>query len=166
MTFEEYSKKEEEFKNYALGKYIDFDGQYSSQCWDLVEYYVVNYLGVPAWVLAGCDLVSNLLVPPKINDVLQYFDEIDIHTMEKGDICVWEYGHIAIFDHYDGQCWFLTQNPGPVQLIPLSQDGSRAFRLKGVIFGEQPKPTPTKPTDAEKLKVVKEKLQEIINYIG
>lgn len=167
MTFQEYSKKEEDFKSFALGKYIDYDGEFDSQCWDAVEYYVVNYLGVPAWVLAGCDLVSNLLVEPKINDVLNYFDEIDIHTMEKGDICIWEYGHIAIFDNCsDGStCYFLSQNPGPVQLIPLSQDGSHAFRLKGVTFGN-PEPTPVEPTADEKLQVVKEKLQELIDYIG
>lgn len=165
MTFQEYSRKYNEFKNETLGQYIDVDKEYGPQCWDLAQYYFIKYLDVPANVLGGCDLISNMLVPPKIDVLLQYFDEIDIHTMEKGDICVWEYGHIAIFDHYDGQCWFLTQNPGPVQLIPLSQDGSRAFRLKGVTF-DNPEPTPVEPTAEEKLKVVKEKLQEIIDYIG
>lgn len=165
MTFQEYSQKYENCKNDTLGKVIDYDGEYGGQCWDLVEYYVVNYLGVPAWVLAGCDLVSNLLYPPKINDLLQYFDEIDIHQMENGDICIWDYGHICIYDHYDGQCWFLSQNPGPTQVIPLSQDGSHAFRLKGVTF-DNSEPTPVEPTAEEKLKVVKEKLQEIIDYIG
>ena len=69
MTVSEYAKKEEECKRDTLGKEIGY-----GQCWDLAQLYVTQYLGVPEWVLAGCGLVSNMLYPPKIDDLLQYFD--------------------------------------------------------------------------------------------
>ena len=154
MTFKEYGEIEERFKNENLNHYIDYDGEWGPQCWDMAECYLTNYLYVPAYVLAGCDLVSSMLYPPKLNDLLQYFDEIDIHTMEKGDLVIWEWGHIAVFDGCpDGYtCYFLSQNPGPVQVIPITQDGSHAFRLKGVT-AEEPQPTPPEPTPIEEFKV-------------
>lgn len=146
MTVSEYAKIEEDFKKDNLGKYIDYDGEYGGQCWDLAEYYFVNYLHLPASILAGCGLVSNMLVPPKLNELLEYFDEVDIHNMIKGDITIWNYGHIAIFDNCpDGYtCYFVSQNPNPTDVIPISQNGSRAFRLKGIVPDPSPTPEPTK----------------------
>ena len=149
MTVSDYANIEERFKNDTLGKAIDYDKQYNAQCWDLIEFYNVNYLGVPESVLAGCGLVSNMLVPPKLNDLLEYFDEVDIHNMIKGDIVIWTYGHIACFDHWDGvYCWFVTQN-NPVQYLTtlsvLDTANARAFRLKGVVPDPEP-PTP-EPTE-------------------
>lgn len=147
MTISEYANIEERFKNDTLNKTIDFDGQYGGQCWDLAEYYNVNYLNVPASVLAGCGLVSNMLYPPKINELLEYFDEVDVHNMIKGDVVIWTYGHIAIYDHWDGQyCWFVTQNnpvPNVTTLSIIEVDGgARAFRLKGIVPDLEPTPEP------------------------
>ena len=149
MTISEYAKIEEQFKNDNLGKYIDYDGEYGGQCWDLAELYFVNYLHVPASILAGCGLVSNMLVPPKLNELLEYFDEVDIHNMITGDVCIWNYGHISIFDSCpDGYtCYFVSQNPNPCEVIPLSQDGSRAFRLKGITPNPEPIPPTPEPTE-------------------
>jgi len=135
MTVSEYAIKEEQCKQATLGKVIG-----NNQCWDLVQYYVTNYLGVPEWVLAGCGYVNNLLYPPKINDVLQYFDEVPTNQMIKGDIMIWEIGHIAIFDNFDGaNCWYLTQNDGTgenphgaTRIGILNLGSGRAFRLKGI----------------------------------
>lgn len=145
MTFKEYAEIEERFKNDTLGRYISYNSEQNNQCWDLAEVYFTKYLNLPESILAGCGLVSNMLYPPKLDELLIYFDEIDIHTMEKGDVCIWEYGHIAIFDNCsDGYtCYFVSQNPGPTSLIPLSQDGSHAFRLKGVSNDIEPTPEPT-----------------------
>lgn len=144
MTISEYAKIEEDFKNDTLGKIIDYDGEFGGQCWDLAEVYFTKYLNLPSSILAGCGLVSNMLYPPKINELLEYFDEVDIHNMIKGDVCIWEYGHIAIFDScHDGYtCYFVSQNPGPTSLIPLSQNGSHAFRLKGITPDPEPTPEP------------------------
>lgn len=177
MTISEYANLEERFKNDTLGKTIDFDGQYGGQCWDLAEYYNVNYLNVPASVLAGCGLVSNMLVPPKINELLEYFDEVDVHNMIKGDVVIWTYGHIAIFDHWDGQyCWFVTQN-GPVAnlttLSVIDTVNARAFRLKGIVSDPEPTPEPKPITNDELLDLVRRTIrgdfgngQDRINALG
>lgn len=152
MTVSEYANIEEQFKSETLNKCIDVDKQYGGQCWDLNQYYNIKYLGVPAYVLGGCGYVNRMLYPPKLNDLLTYFDEVDIHNMIKGDTVIWDWGgdlcHIAVFDNWDGQyCWFVTQNNPVEQLTTLSvldTGNARAFRLKGVIPDpEPPKPEPT-----------------------
>lgn len=136
MTISEYAEKEETLKLTSLGKTIDYDGEYGGQCWDLAQVYFTDFLNVPASVLAGCGLVSNMLYPPKLNELLEYFDEVPIGNMIKGDTVIWEIGHIAMYDHWDGQyCWFTTQN-GPVPNITtlsiIDTGGARAFRRKGI----------------------------------
>lgn len=136
MTVSEYAKKEEECKWNTIGTTVG-----SGQCWDLVQLYVTQYLGVPEWVLAGCGYVNNLLYPPKINDVLEYFDEVPMTQMLKGDMVIWEAGHIAIFDLWDGEnCIYLTQNRGTgeqpiggVYLSSFNLGEAHAFRLKGIM---------------------------------
>lgn len=146
MTVSEYAKIENNFKNDTLNKTIDYDGEYGGQCWDLAEYYFVNYLGVPASVLAGCGLVSNMLIPPKLNELLEYFDEVPNNEMITGDVMIWEYGHIAIFDSCpDGyNCYYVTQNnPVPnVTTLSILENNGRAFRLKGITPDIEPTPEP------------------------
>lgn len=107
---------------------------------------MTSCLDVPAWVLSGCGVAKNLMYPPKLNDVLQYFDEVDVHAMEAGDLCVWDWhdpsreaGHVALFDSWDGQnCHYLSQNPGPVHTEIIGGGEMKAFRRK--------KPSPPTPT--------------------
>lgn len=128
MTYEKFKEKYD-------GKYLDFDKYYGNQCWDLAQYYFTECLDVPSWVLSGSGLVSNMLYPPKRNDLDQYFDEVSIYSMQQGDVVIWEYGHIAIYDHWDGNyCYFFSQNyplgsPCHIQLI--DEGGMHAFRRKG-----------------------------------
>ena len=137
MTFQELNDRYQAFKNKYNGKYTDYDGAYGYQCWDLAQRYFVEYLGVPEWVLSGSGLVSNMLDRDR-EELNQYFDEISIYEMCPGDVCIWEYGHIAIFDNWDGnQNWYFSQNPNPCQVMPINREGLHAFRLKGVY---QPEP--------------------------
>lgn len=128
-----------EFRNKYNGKCVDYDGSFGGQCWDLAQQYFTECLGVPAYVLGGVGLVNNMLVEPKLSQLLQFFDEVPIINMIQGDTVIWEYGHIAIFDNWDGtNCWYFTQNDGSAEnpsgnahigLCP--QASARAFRLKG-----------------------------------
>lgn len=121
-----------EFKNKYNGKWVDYDGAYGAQCWDLGQKYFIEVLGLPASVLGGCGLVSNMLYPPKRNILNQYFDEVKTTEMCQGDVCIWEYGHIAIFDNWDGNaCWYFSQNPNPCAVMKINGNGLHAFRLKG-----------------------------------
>ena len=121
----------QEFKDKYNGKYIDYDGQYGHQCWDLAEQYATECLGIPEGVLAGCGNVKNLLKEPKLSDMLEYFDEVDEYNLWQGDIIVFEYGHICIFDNWDGHdCWYFSQNPNPCQVMKINAGGVHGFRLK------------------------------------
>ena len=153
MTISEYAKIEEDFKRDNLGNFIDVDRMYGAQCWDLAQYYFIKYLNIPPYVLGGCDVVSNMLIPDKINDLLVYFDEVDIHNMIKGDICIWENGyvapyggHIAIYDSWDGvNCLFISQNSPigtPTELKVIDTAQAHAFRLKGITPDPEPEPQP------------------------
>lgn len=125
MTYQEFVKKYD-------GKYTDFDGYYGAQCWDLAQRYITEVLNLPSSILSGCGLVSNMLYPPKRQELDKYFDEVPTNQMVQGDLCIWEYGHVAIFDHWDGNnCWYFSQNPNPCQIMVINSNGLHAFRKKG-----------------------------------
>lgn len=124
MTYEEFKKK-------YNGKYTDFDGYYGYQCWDLAQRYFTEVLNLSRSILDGCGLVSNMLKSPKRELMLKYFDEVGINTLKQGDVCIWEYGHIAIYDHSDKNGkWFFSQNPNPCEVILINRSGLHAFRKK------------------------------------
>ena len=136
----------QEFRNQKNGLYIDKDGQYGAQCWDLAQAYVTECLGLPSWVLSGCGVAKNLLVQPKRSDLETYFYEVSIYEMIPGDLCIWDNsgaGHIAIYDHWDeaGCCnYFFSQNPGPSVVQRCEGIGTlHAFRLRKK---EEPTPKP------------------------
>lgn len=130
----------QEFKNKYTGKYVDFDGYYGHQCWDLAQFYFTQVLGLPSSILSGCGNVKNMLVKPKIDVLLQYFNEVSIYQMQTGDVCIWSSNHIAIFDHWDGvNCWYFSQNPNPCKVMVINQSGLHAFRKKSA-----PKPSLTR----------------------
>lgn len=124
----------QEFKNKYNGQWVDYDGYYGYQCWDLAQFYVTECLGLPSSVLSGCGVAKNLLYPPKRDVINQYFDEISVYEMTAGDLCIWDFGsagHIAMYDHWDGTSnWFFSQNPNPSQVMVINMSGLHAFRLK------------------------------------
>ena len=124
MTYEQFKKK-------YNGKYIDFDGYYGSQCWDLAQFYMVEVLNLPSSILSGCGNVKNMLVEPKLSLLKKYFDEVPVTAMNQGDLCIWSSNHIAIFDHWDGKsCWYFSQNPNKCQVMVINMSGLHAFRKK------------------------------------
>ena len=121
----------EQFKNKYNGKYIDYDGAYGCQCWDLAQFYFTEVLNVPDYVLAGCGNVCNMLWGEKRELLDEYFDEVSIYEMCAGDVTIWESNHIAIFDNWDGnQNWYFSQNPNPCEVINCELSGLHAFRRK------------------------------------
>ena len=121
----------QEFRDKYNGQWLDYDGSYGNQCWDLAQYYFTECLNLPDTILSGCGLVSNMLYPPKRNDLDQYFEEISTNNMHAGDVCIWEYGHIAIYDHWDESgVYFFSQNPNPCEVMIIGMGGMHAFKLK------------------------------------
>ena len=166
-----------EFKNKYNGKVVDYDGAYGGQCWDLAQQYFVECLGLSPSILGGCGLVNNMLKEPKISELLKYFDEVPTNDMTAGDVVIWEVGHIAIFDIWNGvACIYLTQNPGATHLGQCNLGKCRAFRKKGWKKEEpkkpevkpEPKPQPKEePKKEEGLKVGdKVKPTKLVDYNG
>lgn len=139
-----------EFRDKYNGQWVDWDGQFNAQCWDLAQAYFTECLGLPSWVLSGCGLVSNMLYQPKRADLDAYFDEVDVHNMAQGDVCIWEKGHIAILDNWDGcNLWFFSQNsPAGTcsRLTTIDFGAFHAFRLRK----EEPTPTPVVTPNVER----------------
>lgn len=126
MTYQDFKKK-------YIGKYIDYDHSEGCQCWDLAEQYFTECLGLPASLLAGCGLVSNMLYGEKRKELDKYFNEVPLTKMEAGTVVIWEYGHIAIEDSWnekENQNYFFSQNPNPCDVIPINRGGMHAFNLK------------------------------------
>lgn len=131
-----------EFKNKYIGKKVDIDGSYGSQCWDLAAQYITECLKLPVSIIAGVGLVNNLLKEPKLSIMKEYFDVIPLDKKQAGDIEVFDYGHIAIMDHWDndkGVNYYLSQNNygtaanpnGGVEVVALYDNPQcMAFRKK------------------------------------
>lgn len=143
----------QEFKNKYNGKYIDYDGAYGYQCWDLAQYYFTEVLNVPDYVLSGCGVVKNMLYGEKRKQLDEYFDEISIYEMGTGVVCIWgsgEAGHIAVFDNWDGnRNWFFSQNPNPCQVMNIDMGDLHAFRRKQET-PPAPEPTPVITPNVER----------------
>lgn len=147
----------QEFKNNNNNKYLDYDKHYGYQCWDLGQYYFTQVLNVPDSVLSGCGYVKNMILWEwKYDMLLEYFDEIDVHTMFPGDVVIWTGGyggHIAVFDNFDGnQNWYFSQDPDlntPCMIRNCNMDGIHAFRRKKEV-PPTPEPSPVITPNVER----------------
>ena len=142
-----------EFKNKYNGQYVDtdrFPKENPYQCFDLAQQYFTECLGLPPTILKDCKYVKNMLIPPKIDLLLEYFDEVSRFEMQPGDVAIWSYepgGHIAMFDNYDGRAWYFSHPAGSnshLEIIP--ETNLRAFRPKKA----QPQVTPNVARDENK----------------
>lgn len=97
-----------EFKTKYLGKKVDFDNAYSSQCVDLIRFYwkEVFLISQPKGVAGAKDFWTNYETDPNLN---KNFDKV-LNTPnavpKQGDIVIWsssygQFGHIAIIDKAD-----------------------------------------------------------------
>ena len=108
-----------------------FTKEWKYQCFDLVQKYITECLGLPSYIMAGCKNVCNMLYGDKEKLLLTFFDEISVYEMTSGDICFWYNNHTAIFDHWDGsKNWFFSQNPNPSKVMAINMGKFRAFRKK------------------------------------
>lgn len=84
----------------------------------MAQQYITECLGLPESIIAGCGLVNNLLKEPYLSKMKQYFDVIPLDKKVQGDIEVFDWGHIAIMDYWNGNQhinYYLTQNSGTAE---------------------------------------------------
>ena len=128
MTFKEFIKK-------YNGKYVDYDHSEGYQCWDLAQLYFTEVLNLPPSILNGCGNVKNMLKGKKRKLMDKYFDEVS--NPSSGDVAIWSYGHIAIYD-YTGKVshknYYFSQNPNPCEVIQINRSGVYFFHKKDNSF--------------------------------
>jgi hypothetical protein len=150
----------QEFKNKYNEQYIDYDGSYGCQCWDLAQFYFTQVLNVPDSVLSGCGWVGNMVLWDwKYAELMEYFDEVSTIDMQQGDVCIWanpdneQNCHIAIFDYYnrdDNNCYYFSQNPNPCRVMVVNMEGHHCFRRKKETPPAPPEPTPVITPNVER----------------
>lgn len=131
-----------EFRTSRLGRYLDIDGYYGPQCWDLYASYC-QALGVPFASCTTTGYVRDIWENRKTNGTTAYFDEIPFDLCQPGDIIVFKpqnqtpLSHIGICasKNQGGQVLVLGQNQGGSGAVnevwlPLTDSYPTVFRLK------------------------------------
>lgn len=119
------------------GKLIEFDGAFLYQCVDPVKQYIADLTGIRNALGNGNQWWRN----PSLATT---FSAIPVgRPPRKGDIASWSgnsgaypnngVGHVAIYSHSsNGTDYYLSQNPGPTRIQPLSRSGVQGWmRPKG-----------------------------------
>ena len=118
-----------EFKNKYLGKSVDIDGQYGSQCVDLFNAWNRDYNGI----YINCKpsgYARSIAENKNSNGVLNYFKETEVNNMIKGTVVVYgkckfaPEGHVCFFikDNGDGTYQALNQNYNNKQYVTVDNN--------------------------------------------
>ena len=163
-----------EFKNKYLGKIVDYDGSFGPQCWDLAEQYITECLGLPESIIGGCGLVNNLLKEPYLSKMKEYFDVIPLDKKKQGDIEVFDWGHIAIMDHWNGSQfvnYYLTQNSGTAEnpiggvYVGAIEDNPRCMAFRKKEYADMSNLKKEIETLTKENKELKDKIKQSIRLI-
>lgn len=118
-----------EFKNKYLGKSVDIDGSYGSQCVDLFNAWNRDYNGV--YISCKPDKYAKGLAEHKnTNGILNYFKETAVNNMITGTVVVYgkcsfaPVGHVCFFikDNGDGTYQALQQNYNNKQYVTVDNN--------------------------------------------
>lgn len=110
------------------GKFIEFDGAFMYQCVDPVKQYVADLTGIRNAMGNGYQWWRNPALSSTFNAIPAS------RPPRKGDIASWSgsggsypnggAGHTAVYSHsVGGVRYYLSQNPGPARIQPLSSNG-------------------------------------------
>ena len=118
-----------EFKNRYLGKSVDIDGSYGSQCVDLFNAWNRDYNGI--YISCKPDKYAKGLAEYKnSNGILNYFKETTVNNMITGTVVVYgkckfaPVGHVCFFikDNGDGTYQALQQNYNNKQYVTVDNN--------------------------------------------
>lgn len=118
-----------EFKNKYLGKSVDIDGSYGSQCVDLFNAWNRDYNGV--YINCRPSGYARSLAENKAkNGILNYFKETEVNNMIEGTVVIYgkckfaPEGHVCFFikDNGDGTYQALNQNYNNKQYVTVDNN--------------------------------------------
>jgi hypothetical protein len=148
------------------GKFIDVDGGFGAQCWDLWSHYATNLIGVTPPRITYTGAGGTLHYPGYTCNVWHGFDRSGLNQWftpiaanqpaKPGDVAVWEFGapanplsHISIVVEDRGSSLYtMTQNPGACHYFNNTKSGLLGYLRPDnkSFFDGAPTPAPSTGT--------------------
>ncbi len=104
-------------------QYLNTDGAYGSQCWDLFDKFCQDYNIDVSRYCSITGYVPDLFYLFDDYGYDVYFDKINVEDLQVGDWCFWDYGNMKHVALKVGANTYFSQNPNPSQVITLSPVG-------------------------------------------
>lgn len=104
-------------------QYLNTDGAYGAQCWDLFEKFCQDYNIDVSRYCSLTGYVPDLFYLFDDYGYSAYFDKINLEDLQVGDWCFWDYGNMKHVALKVGSNTYFSQNPNPSQVITLSPVG-------------------------------------------
>ena len=104
-------------------QYLNTDGAYGAQCWDLFDKFCQDYNINVNRYCSITGYVPDLFYLFDDYGYSEYFDKINVDNLQVGDWCFWDYGNMRHVALKVGADTYFSQNPNPSQVITLSPVG-------------------------------------------
>lgn len=104
-------------------QYLNTDGAYGAQCWDLFDKFCQDYDIDVSRYCSITGYVPDLFYLFDDYGYGTYFDKINVEDLQVGDWCFWDYGNMKHVALKVGANTYFSQNPNPSQVITLSPVG-------------------------------------------
>ena len=104
-------------------QYLNTDGAYGAQCWDLFDKFCQDYNIDVSRYCSITGYVPDLFYLFDVYGYEAYFDKINVEDLQVGDWCFWDYGNMHHVALKVGVNTYFSQNPNPSQVITLSPTG-------------------------------------------
>lgn len=104
-------------------QYLNTDGAYGAQCWDLFDKFCQDYNINVSRYCAITGYAPDLFYLFDEYGYGEYFDKINVEDLQVGDWCFWDHGDMRHVALKVGADIYFSQNPNPSQVITLSPVG-------------------------------------------
>ena len=104
-------------------QYVDTDGFYGYQCWDLFDRFCYDYNINVSRYCSLTGYVPDLFYLYDEYGYSDFFEKINVEDLQVGDWCFWDYGNMHHVALKVGANTYFSQNPNPSQVITLSPTG-------------------------------------------
>lgn len=100
-------------------QYLNTDGAYGAQCWDLFDKFCRDYNIDVSRYCSITGYVPDLFYLFDDYGYSAFFDKINVEDVQVGDWCFWDYGNMKHVALKVGANTYFSQNPNPSQVITL-----------------------------------------------
>lgn len=104
-------------------QYLNTDGAYGAQCWDLFDKFCQDYNIEVSRYCSITGYVPDLFYLYDEYGYSDFFEKINVEDLQVGDWCFWDYGNMRHVALKVGANTYFSQNPNPSQVITLPSYG-------------------------------------------